>query len=82
MSSLICKIFKKIPKNIACDFGSLFGMGLICSGGVGLCLVGCISGMCVLVFRDVVRDEDPFSGGCDGRCLGYCVWWSMTFFFF
>ena len=43
-------------------------------------LGGCISSMCVLVFRDVVRDEDPFSGGCDGRCLGYYVWWSITFF--
>ena len=44
MSLLICQIFKKIPKNIACDFGSLFGVGLICSGGVGVCLVGCILG--------------------------------------
>jgi hypothetical protein len=50
MSSLICKIFKKLPKNLACDFGSLFGVGLICIGGVGLCLVGCISGMCVCGF--------------------------------
>ena len=73
MSLLICKIFKKIPKNIACDFGSLFGVGLICSGGVGLCLV-VVFRVCVLVFRDVVHDEDPFSGGCDGRYLGYCVW--------
>jgi hypothetical protein len=70
MSLLICKIFKKIPKNIACDFGSLFGVGLICSGGVGVCLVGCISGMCVWFFRDVVCDEDPFSGGCRAFPMG------------
>ena len=50
MSSLICKIFKKLPKNLACDFISLFGVGLICTGGVGLCLVDCISGMCVRGF--------------------------------
>ena len=78
MSSLICKIFKKIPKNIACDFGSLFSVGLICSGFVGLCLVVvflvCVSwflGMlCVMKIRFlVVVMDDAWVIVCGGAWL-------------